>query len=133
MGWRSSEIEVTTTVDLCDYDDEVMEYVEPDNIEDALELMERWGYSDGYILAHMLDDMDNELFLSKVADILTVESALSLVKDVYVYGRDAQVRHLTAKDNQIKELKQRVDDLLALNHTVITEQKEETTDDTQNV
>jgi hypothetical protein len=107
MGWRS-EIEVTTTIDLCDYDDEVMEYVEPDNIEDALELMERWGYSDGDILAHMLDDMDNELFLSKVAGVLTVESALSLVKDVYVYGRDAQIRHLTAQDNQIQELREKI-------------------------
>ena len=32
MGYRSSEIEVTTTVDLCEYDDEVLEHVEPDNI-----------------------------------------------------------------------------------------------------
>jgi len=107
MGWRS-EIEVTTTIDLCDYDDDIMEYVEPDNIEDALELMERWGYSDGDILAHMLDDMDNELFLSKVAGVLTVESALSLVKDVYVYGRGAQVRHLMAQDNQIQELREKI-------------------------
>lgn len=107
MGWRS-EIEVTTTIDLCDYDDEIMEYMEPDNIIDALEMMERWGYSDGDILAHMLDDMDNELFLSKVAGVLTVESALSLVKDVYVYGRDAQIRHLTAQDNQIQELREKI-------------------------
>ncbi len=54
--------------------------------------------------------------------------ALSLVKDVYEYGHSIQVRNLTAKENQITELKQRVDDLLALNHTVITE-KEETTDE----
>lgn len=107
MGWRN-EIEVTTTIDLCDYDDEIMDYVEPDNINDALEMMERWGYSDGDILAHMLDDMDNELFLSKVAGVLTVESALSLVKDVYVYGRDAQIRHLTAQDNQIQELREKI-------------------------
>lgn len=107
MGWRS-EIEVTTVIDLRDYDDEVMEYVEPDSIEDALELMERWGYRDVDILAYMLDDMDNELFLSKVAEVLTVESALSLVKDIHVYGRDVQVRHLTAQDNQIKELREKI-------------------------
>jgi hypothetical protein len=126
MGWRS-EIEVTSVINLDDYDDEIMDYVEPDNIIDAMEMMDRWGYSDGDILDHMLEDMDNELFLSKVADILTVESALTLVKSVYEYGHSIQVRNLEAKSNQINELKQRVDDLLALNHTVITEQKEETT------
>ena len=127
MGWRS-EIEVTSTIDLADYDDEIMEYVEPDNIIDAMEMMDRWGYGAGDILEHMLEDF-NELFLSKVSNILTVETALALVKDVYEYGHGIQVRNLTAKENQIKELKQRVDDLLALNHTVI----KESNDDTQNV
>ena len=124
MGWRSSEIEVTTTIDLCDYDDEIMEYMEPDNINDAMELMERWGYSDGDIIEYMLEEPSS--FLEKVSNVLTVETALTLVKDVYEYGHAIQVRNLTAKENQIKELKQRIDDLLALNHTVITE-KEETT------
>jgi hypothetical protein len=110
MGWRS-EIEVTTTIDLCDYDDEIMDYVEPDNINDALEMMERWGYSDGDILAHMLDDMDNELFLSKVAGVLTVESALQLVKGVYEYGQSIQIRNMLAKDNQIKELREKIQQL----------------------
>jgi len=128
MGWRSSEIEVYHTVDLADYDDEIMEYVEPDNIIDAMELMDRWGYSDGDILEHMMEDPS--AFLEKVSSILTVETALALVKDVYEYGHSIQVRNLTAKENQIKELKQRVDDLLALNHTVITE-KEETTDESR--
>ena len=130
MGWRSSEIEVYHCIDLSDYDDEIMEYVEPDNIIDALELMERWGYSDGDILDHMLEEPST--FLEKVSNVLTVETALALVKDVYEYGHSIQVRNLTAKTNQINELKQRVDDLWALNHTVITE-KQETTDDTQNV
>jgi hypothetical protein len=107
MGWRN-QIEVTTTIDLCDYDDEIMEYMEPDNINDAMDMMERWGYSDGDILAYMLDDMDNKLFLSKVADILTVESALSLVKDVYEYGHSIQIRNMLAKDNQIKELREKI-------------------------
>ena len=58
---------------------------------------------------------------SMVSSVLTVETALALVKDVYEYGHSIQVRNLTVKDNQIAELKQRVDDLLALNHTVIKE------------
>jgi hypothetical protein len=88
-----------------------MDYVEPDNINDALEMMERWGYSDGDILAHMLDDMDNELFLSKVAGVLTVESALQLVKDVYGHGQVIQIRNTLAKDNQIKELREKIQQL----------------------
>ena len=126
MGWRNSYIEITTEIDLNNYDEEIMEYVEPDNISDALDMMEGWGYSDGDILEHMLEDMDNELFLSKVADILTVESALELVKSVYQYGDTIRIRSMTAKDNQINELKQRVDDLLAL-------KTKEESDDTQNV
>ena len=105
-----------------------MEYVEPDNIIEAMEMMDRWGYSDGDIIEHMLDEPD--AFLEKVSNVLTVETALAMVKDVYEIGHSIQVRNLTAKENQIKELKQRVDDLLALNHTVITE-KEETTDESQ--
>ena len=128
MGWRRSEIEVTTTIDLDDYEDDIMDYVEPDNIINAMEMMDRWGYSDGDIIEHMLEEPD--AFLAKVSNVLTVETALALVKDVYEYGHSIQVRNLTAKENQIKELKQRVDDLLALNHTVITE-KEETTDESR--
>jgi hypothetical protein len=124
MGWRNSYIEITTEIDLNNYDEEIMEYVEPDNISDALDMMEGWGYSDGDILEHMLEEP--AAFLEKVSNVLTVETALALVKDVYEFGHAIQVRNLTAKENQIKELKQRVDDLLALNHTVITE-KEETT------
>ena len=126
MGWRSSEIEVYHTIDLSDYDDEIMEYMEPDNIIDAMEMMDRWGYSDGDILEHMLEEP--ETFLEKVSNVLTVETALDMVKQIYEIGHSIQVRTLTAKDNQINELKQRVDDLLALNHTVITE-KEDTTDE----
>lgn len=126
MGWRRSEIEVYHCIDLSDYDDEIMEYVEPDNIIDAMEMMERWGYSDGDILDYMMEDPS--AFLEKVSNILTVETALQLVNNVYEYGRDVTKSNLIAKDNQITELKQRVDDLLALNHTIITE-KEETTDE----
>lgn len=106
MGWRSSEIEVYHCIDLSDYDDEIMEYVEPDNIIDALELMERWGYSDGDILDHMLEEPST--FLEKVSNVLTVETALALVKDVYEYGHSIQVRNLTAKESQIKELREKI-------------------------
>ena len=124
MGWRNSYIEVSTEIDLNDYDDEVMEYVKPDNLSDALELMERWGYNEADILAHMLEETDSIVFLEQVASVLTVETALALVKDVYEYGQGIQKRNLTAKDNQITELRQKVDALLALNHTVIKENEE---------
>ena len=127
MGWKRSEIEVYHCIDLSDYDDEIMAYVEPDNIIEAMDMMNRWGYSDDAIIEHMLEEPD--AFLAKVSNILTVETALQLVKDVYKYGYDIQVRNTTAKDKQIAELKQRVDDLLALNHTLI----KESNDDTPNV
>lgn len=124
MGWRNSYIEVSTEIDLNDYDDEVMEYVKPDNLSDALELMERWGYNEADILAHMLEETDSIVFLEQVASVLTVETALALVKDVYEYGQGIQKRNLTAKENQNHELRQKVDALLALNHTVIKENEE---------
>jgi hypothetical protein len=122
MGWRS-EIEVTTTIDLCDYDDEIMEYMEPDNINDAMDMMGRWGYSDGDIIEYMLDDVGS--FLEKVSNALTVETALALVKDVYEYGEDIRKRNLTAKDNRITELSGRIDELLKLNHQLIAESNDE--------
>jgi hypothetical protein len=106
MGWRRSEIEVYHCVDLSDYDDEIMEYVEPDNISDAMELMDRWGYTDGDIIEHMLEEPD--AFLAKVANVLTVETALEMVKDVYEYGHAIQVRNLTAKTNLIEELREKI-------------------------
>ena len=124
MGWRSSYIEISTEIDLNDYDDAVMEYVEPDNISDALELMERWGYSEADILAHMLEETDSVVFLEQLSSVLTVETALALVKDVYEYGHSIQQRTLTAKENQNHVLRQKVDELLALNHTVIKENEE---------
>jgi hypothetical protein len=126
MGWRNSYIEISTEIDLNNYDDDIMDYMEPDNINDALELMERWGYSEGAIVEHLLEEPD--AFLRIVSSVLTVETALALVKDVYEVSKDIQVRNMTAKDNQIKELKewqagnqQKVDELLALNHTLIKE------------
>ena len=124
MGWRNSYIEISTEIDLETYDDEIMEYMQPDNISDALELMERWGYSDGDITAHLLEDPD--AFCRIVSSVLTVETALELVKDVYEWGQGIMQRNLTAKQNQNNELRQRVDDLLALNLTVIKENEETT-------
>ena len=122
MGWRNSYIEISTEIDLNDYDSDIMDYVEPDNIGDALELMARWGYSEGDIVEHLLEEPD--AFLRMVSSVLTVETALALVKDVYEVGKDIRTRNETVKDNQIAELKQRVDDLLALNHTVIKDQEQ---------
>ncbi len=119
MGWRNSYIEITTEIDRNDYDSDIMDYVEPDNIGDALELMARWGYSEGDIVEHLLEEPD--AFLRMVSSVLTVETALALVKDVYEVGKDIRTRNETVKDNQIAELKQRVDDLLALKHTLIKE------------
>jgi len=111
MGYRSSEIEVTTTIDLCDYDDEILEYIEPDNISDALELMERWGYSEGDFLRHMLDHNDTEFFLEQVSDILTVETALQLVTDVYNMGNNARTERETNLRNQISHLRLKVQEM----------------------
>jgi hypothetical protein len=122
MGWRNSYIEISTEIDLNDYDSDIMDYMEPDNINDALELMERWGYSEGDIVEHLLEEPD--AFYNMVSSVLTVETALALVKDVYELGNGIRTRNETAKDNQIAELKQRVDDLLALNHTVIKDQEQ---------
>ena len=124
MGWRNSYIEISTEIDLNDYDDDIMEYMEPDNINDALELMERWGYSEADILAHMIEETDSVVFLEQLSSVLTVETALALVKDVYEYGQGIQQRTLTAKENQNHVLRQKVDELLALNHTVIKENEE---------
>lgn len=122
MGWRNSYIEISTEIDLNDYDSDIMDYMEPDNISDALELLERWGYSDGDVVKHLLEEPD--AFYRMVEESLTVETALALVKDVYELGQGIQQRRLDAKEKQITELAQKVDELLALNHTVIKENEE---------
>ena len=111
MGWRSSEIEVYHTIDLSDYDDEIMEYIEPDNISDALDLMERWKYSEADILAHMIEETDSIVFLEQLSSVLTVETALAMVKDVYELGNGIRTRNETAKDNQIADLRLKVQEL----------------------
>lgn len=109
MGWRNSYIEVSTEIDLNNYDEEIMDYVEPDNISDALDMLEGWGYSDGAILSYMMEDPS--VFLEKVSSILTVETALELVKNVYEYGHSIQAHNLTVKTNQINELREKIHQL----------------------
>ncbi len=118
MGRYNSYIEVE--VDLDNYEDQIMEYMEPDNISEALDMMDRWGYSDGDLISHILEHMDSELFMQKVSDLLTVEDALTLAKQIYQYGYHISQQRLTAKDNQINELREKI-------------RKLENKDDTQNV
>lgn len=106
MGRYNSYIEVE--VDLDNYEDQIMEYMEPDNISEALDMMDRWGYSDGDLISHILEHMDSDLFMQKVSDLLTVEDALTLVKQIYRYGDGISQQRLTAKDNQINELREKI-------------------------
>ena len=128
MGWRRSEIEVYHCIDLSDYDDEIMEYLEPDNVIEAMEMMDRWGYSDGDILEHMIEDPS--AFLEKVANILTVETALQLVKDVYEYGHGIMAHNLTVKTNQIDELREKIRQLENPTTTEETTDESRSTDGT---
>ena len=122
MGWRSSEIEVESTIDLRDYDDEVMEYVEPDNIEDALELMDRWGYSDGDILTHMLEDITDSALTEALLSRLTVHSALRLAGQLHDMGAEILKRDVKATQTLNDALRDKIRQL-----------EEGTTDDTQNI
>ena len=109
MGRYSSYIEVE--VDLDYYEDQIMEYISPDSISEALDMMERWGYSDGDLISHILEHMDGDLFMQKVSDLLTVEDALTLAKQIYQYGYGIREQRLTAKDNQIAELREKINKL----------------------
>lgn len=128
MGWRRSEIEVYHCIDLSDYDDEIMEYLEPDNVIEAMEMMDRWGYSDGDILEHMMEDPS--AFLEKVSNILTVETALELVKNVYDYGHGIMAHNLTVKTNQIDELREKIRQLENPTTTEETTDESRSTDGT---
>ena len=112
MGYyRSSEIEITSTGDLSDYDAQVVEYMCPDTINDALELMERWGYKDEDIIEHILEYMESDLFLSKLADILTVKSALQLVNDLYDDAKNTSEAREANMMNVINELRKKIREL----------------------
>jgi hypothetical protein len=90
-----------------------------------LECLESWwGFTDVDVLGCLLQDMDSYLLTEKLSQCLYVSSAFSLVERLHEYTISFGKKREQAKDNQIKDLQQRVDDLLALNHTVIKETEE---------
>lgn len=119
------DITVEATVDLEYYRDDVIDALRPDDVDDALECLENWwGYTDADVLGCLLQDMDSDLLIEKLSQCLDVSSALTLVERLHEYTISFGKKRDQAKDNQIQDLKQRVDDLLALNHTVIKETEE---------
>ena len=119
------DITVEATVDLEYYRDDVIDALQPDDIEDALQFLEEcWGYTDADVLGCLLQDMDSDLLMEKLSQSLDVSSALTLVERLHEYTVHSSKQREQAKDNQIQDLKRRVDDLLSLNHTVIKESEE---------
>jgi hypothetical protein len=119
------EITVEATVDLEYYRDDVIDALQPDDVDDALECLENWwGYTDVDVLGCLLQDMDSDLLIEKISQCLDVSSALTLVERLHEYTVHSSKQREQAKDNQIQDLKRRVDDLLSLNHTVIKESEE---------
>jgi len=119
------DITVEATVDLEYYRDDVIDALQPDDVDDALECLENWwGYTDVDVLGCLLQDMDSDLLIEKLSQCLDVSSALTLVERLHEYTVSFGKQREQAKDNQIQDLKRRVDDLLSLNHTVIKESEE---------
>jgi len=116
------DITVEATVELEYYRDEVIDALQPDDIDDALQFLEEcWGYTDVDVLRCLLQDMDSYLLMEKLSQFLDVSSALTLVERLHEYTLSFSKRSEQAKDRQIQDLTRRVDDLLSLNHTVIKE------------
>jgi hypothetical protein len=119
------DITVEATVDLEYYRDDVIDALQPDDIDDALECLENWwGYTDVDVLGCLLQDMDSDLLIEKISQCLDVSSALTLVERLHEYTVHFSKQREQAKDRQIQDLTRRVDDLLSLNHTVIKESEE---------
>ena len=119
------DITVEATVDLEYYRDDVIDALQPDDVEDALECLENWwGYTDVDVLGCLLQDMDSDLLIEKISQCLDVSSALTLVERLHEYTVHSSKQREQAQHNQIQDLKRRVDDLLSLNHTVIKESEE---------
>jgi hypothetical protein len=120
------DITVEYTIDLEDYRDDVLEAMQPDDIEDALEyLQEWWGFTEVDVLGCLLQDMDSDLLIEKLSECLDVSSALTLVERLHEYTISFSKQRENTKDNHIKDLKDKVDNLLAVcNHTVIKEAEE---------
>jgi len=119
-------ITVETTIDLENYRDDVLEAMKPDDIEDALEYLEEWwGFTDADVLGCLLQDMDSDLLIEKLSQCLDVSSALTLVERLHKYTISFSKQRENTKDNHIKDLKDRVDNLLAVcNPSVIKEAEE---------
>jgi len=116
------DITVEATVDLEYYRDDVIDALQPDDIDDALQYLEEWwGFTDVDVLGCVLQDMDSDLLMDKLSQCLDVSSALTLAERLHEYAISIRKQREQAKDNLIKDLQQRVDDLLSLNHTVIKE------------
>ena len=119
------DITVEATVDLEYYRDDVIDALQPDDIDDALECLENWwGYTDVDVLGCLLQDMDGYLLMEKLSECLDFSSALTLVERLHEYTIHFSKQREQAKDKQIQDLTRRVDDLLSLNHTVIKESEE---------
>ena len=119
-------ITVETTIDLENYRDDVLEAMQPDDIQDALEYLENWwGFTDVDVLGCLLQDMDSDLLIEKLSQCLDVSSALTLVERLHEYTISFSKQRENTKDNHIKDLKDKVDNLLAVcNHSVIKEAEE---------
>lgn len=119
------DITVETTIDLEYYRDDVINALQPEDIEDAVQYLEEWwGFTDVDLLGCLLQDMDSDLLMEKLSQLLDVSSALTLAERLHEYTLSFSKQRENTKDNRIKDLQQRVDDLLALNHTVIKETEE---------
>lgn len=119
------DITVETTIDLEYYRDDVINALQPEDIEDAVQYLEEWwGFTDVDLLGCLLQDMDSDLLMEKLSQLLDVSSALTLAERLHEYTLSFSKQRENTKDNHIKDLQQRVDDLLALNHTVIKETEE---------
>lgn len=120
------DITVETTIDLENYRDKVLEVMQPDDIEDAiLYLEEWWGFTDVDVLGCLLQDMDSYLLMEKLSQCLDVSSALTLVERLHEYTLSFSKQSEKAKDNHIKDLKDRVDSLLAVCKTSVIKEAEE--------
>jgi hypothetical protein len=126
MALMLGDITVETTIDLEYYRDDVIGALQPDDIDDALQFLEEcWGYTDVDVLGCLLQDMDSDLLIEKLSECLDVSSALTLVERLHEYTISFSKQRENTKDNHIKDLKDKVDNLLAVcNHTVIKEAEE---------
>ena len=119
------DITVETTIDLEYYRDDVINALQPEDIEDAVQYLEEWwGFTDVDLLGCLLQDMDSDLLMEKLSQLLDVSSALTLSERLHEDTLSFSKQRENTKDNHIKDLQQRVDDLLSLNHTVIKETEE---------